>query len=161
MDNPTSHQQMEDPALTQSSSLLHYSFCFRPSQRQNFLHFFLAVIWGDEYALVLKVCISRLQSAWKDCDARSFTGAEGEITELVFKMGACHYRPSQPSPHHHFYVSHLSHPESTVPLWNPMPRLYFLVIALTSSVSFFTGPRCLWLFSGRLSSEDYITSSLQ
>ena len=77
-----------------------------------------------------------LTHAWKGCDACSFPGAEGEITELVFKMGACHYRPSQPSPHQPFYVSHLSHPESTVPLWNPMQRLYTF-LSLTNSVSFF------------------------
>ena len=143
MDNPTSHQQMEDPALTQSSSLLHYSFCFRPRDRIFFTFFWpssgaMSMHWSLKYASAdwgvkpqkahTIILFGVLTHAWKGCDACSFPGAEGEITELVFKMGACHYRPSQPSPHHPFYVSHLSHPESTVPLWNPMQRLYFLVI---------------------------------
>ena len=144
MDNPTSHQQMEDPALTQSSSLLHYSFCFRPRDRIFFTFFWpssgaMSMHWSLKYASAdwgvkpqkahtiilfqlwsLDPCLEGLR--------RLFPGAEGEITELVFKMGACHYRHSQPSPHQPFYVSHLSHPESTVPLWNPMQRLFFLVI---------------------------------
>ena len=55
MDNPTSHQQMEDPALTQSSSLLHYSFCFRPRDRIFFTFFWpssgaMSMHWSLKYA---------------------------------------------------------------------------------------------------------------